>query len=129
MWIARWSALARDLKIGIARVLGKLPQGPTAYPPIGVGAILAGSGGAGSYFPQPVAADGVRLDDVLGAGHWIVCRDSLTTQRLSPFGPAVARWMDEHVADAVLVRPDRYVFGTGDADRLVSSWELATGIR
>ncbi|MDT9111108.1 hypothetical protein, partial [Escherichia coli] len=66
------SAWARDLKIGLGRVLGKLPSGLPAYPDISIGAILPGSIGAGSYFPQAVSADGARLDDVLGAGSWLL---------------------------------------------------------
>jgi hypothetical protein len=33
-------------------------------------------GGAGSYFPQAIA-DGARLDDALGAGAWLLARDTV----------------------------------------------------
>ena len=125
----RWAALVRDFKIRMARMLGKLPNGPSAYPPITEGTILAGSAGAGSYFPQPVAADGARLDDVLDPGPWLLSRDALATPALAPFASAIGRWLDNHQSDAVLVRPDRYVFGTGDAHSLLAAWEPSTRLR
>lgn len=125
----RLSALARDFKIGLARRLGKLPDGPAAYPPVSEGTILAGSAGAGSYFPQPVAPDGRRLDDVLGIGAWLLSRDALAAPNLEPFAPAIARWLDRHQSEAVLVRPDRYVFGTGPAQALSQTWARATRSR
>lgn len=126
---SRWSALARDLKIGLARLLGKLPKGPADYPPISSGTNLAGSPGAGGYFPQPIAADGIRLDDRLGTGVWLITGAALATPTLAPFAPDIKRWLDAHHAEAVLVRPDRYVFGTGQADALQAAWHSATGLR
>lgn len=126
---SRWSALARDMKLGLARALGKLPQGPDAYPPISAGTILAGSPGAGSYFPQPLAPDGARLDDRLGTGDWLIACGALAAPDLAPFAPALTRWLDAHRAEAVLVRPDRYVFGTGRSDELRAAWHAATGLR
>jgi len=123
----RWSALARDLKISLGRALGKLPAGPPDYPAIARGVILAGSPGAGRYFPQPVSAEGTRLDDILGMGSWLVSRDDLQTPSLNPFAASIAHWLDEHAAEAVLVRPDRYVFGAGPPDRLRAAWAAATG--
>jgi 3-(3-hydroxy-phenyl)propionate hydroxylase len=122
-------AKTRDIKFAIGRALGKLPRGPSAYPPILEGAILAGSTGAGSYFPQPVAADGARLDDALGPRHWILTRDDFSRPSLAPFASKIARWLDDRNADAVLVRPDRYVFGTGRADELSRAWDHVAGIK
>lgn len=123
---SRRAAFLRDLKIGLGRLLGKLPTGPAAYPPISRGVILDATSGAGDYFPQPRTKAGSRLDDVLGSGSWLLSRQSLTSEALAPFASQIERWLDEHGADAVLVRPDRYVFGTGDEDTLLASWHAMT---
>ena len=122
------AALLRDLKFGLGRALGKLPDGPPAYPPILEGILHAGSPGAGSYFPQPIAADGSRLDDVLGNGSWLLTLESLATPELAPFARPLTAWLDSHGAEAVLVRPDRYTFGTGSPAELTSSWKSLTGL-
>ncbi len=117
-----FKAWLRDMKFKLARKLGKLPDGPPAYPPISAGRSLADSSGAGSYFPQPLAPDGTRLDDVLGLGHWLISRADLGQPALAPFARPLAAWLDKHQADAVLVRPDRYVFGTGSGADLAEKW-------
>jgi 3-(3-hydroxy-phenyl)propionate hydroxylase len=122
---SRWQAALRDAKFALARMLGKLPDGPPAYPPLATGAILAGTPGAGSYFPQFVGADGARLDDVLGSDAWLVTRADLSTPPLMPFSEGLAGWLEQHGAQAVLVRPDRHVFGTGSAETLVAAWRSA----
>lgn len=120
------AAAARNEAMLAARAAGQSPDGNLAYPPIEHGAILAGSAGAGSYFPQPMV-HGQRLDDVLGAGHWLLSRGSLTRPDLAPFAPALTDWFDRIGADAVLVRPDRYVFGTGDPALLERGWAALLG--
>lgn len=122
---SKWGALLRDCKFKLARALGKLPDGPPAYPPISAGMILAGSAGAGSYFPQAIAADGARLDDVLGLGKWLIAREDLAAPRLEPFARQIGGWLNKQGAEAVLVRPDRYVFGTGSKAELAAAWEAA----
>lgn len=120
---SKWSAFVRDMKFKLARALGKLPDGPAEYPPILEGAILTGSVAAGSYFPQFMAQDGARLDDVLGLGHWLLCRDQLTSAALKPFASSITQWLDAIGQEAVLVRPDRFVFGTGTRDNLLATWQ------
>lgn len=115
------AAAARDAQMLAARAAGQSPDGNLSYPPIATGAILAGSPGAGSYFPQPVAGPG-RLDDVLGPGHWLLSRADLSRPELAPFAAHLAGWLDRHRAEAVLVRPDRYVYGTGPAELLAREW-------
>lgn len=119
------AAAMRDAQMLAARAAGQSPDGALEYPPIASGLILTGSPGAGSYFPQPVADDGSRLDDVLGMGSWLLSRADLDQPRLAPFRAALAGWLDRYDAPAVLVRPDRYVFGTGEGDALAASWKAA----
>jgi 3-(3-hydroxy-phenyl)propionate hydroxylase len=129
------SAFLRDIKFRIGRMLGKLPDGNAKYPPISAGIIRRGSAGAGSYFPQPIG-EGKRLDDLLGPGWWLISREdvtintkhtelnavSLTDPELSLYSPALTQWLDRNSANAVLVRPDHYVFGTGEAIELVQEF-------
>jgi len=49
----------------------------------------------------------------------------LGDEALAPFRAALAKWLDEHGAEAVLVRPDRYVFGSGDPAALLAAWAKA----
>lgn len=118
----KWSAFLRDLMFKLGRALGKLPEGPPDYPPISTGAILQDSVAAGSYFPQPVSVDGNRLDEVLGANHWLITRQDLSSRKLAPFADKLEIWFDEQAVEAALIRPDRYVFGAGDPNFLQASW-------
>lgn len=124
---SRWQAALRDAKFALARALGKLPDGPPAYPPLATGAILAGTAGAGSYFPQAVAASGARLDDALGPGAWLITRAGLAATTVAPFAGELRAWLDSHDAEAVLVRPDRHVFGSGDPAALHEAWQAVSG--
>ncbi|AMO72843.1 bifunctional 3-(3-hydroxy-phenyl)propionate/3-hydroxycinnamic acid hydroxylase MhpA [Sphingorhabdus sp. M41] len=123
----KWSAWLRDMKLRLARFLGKLPDGPPAYPPIEAGAIMASTAAAGSYFPQIPGDGDTRLDDVLGIDHWLITRDELGKDPLVPFAAGLRTWLDQSSAEAVLVRPDRYVFGTGNPDQLRQSWQAVAG--
>ncbi len=104
-----------------------------AYPDL-VGGFLTETPQAGALFPQPLAADGDRFDAVLGLGPVLIARTPLATQalplrvvsldapELAKFAEALDRWLADAGADAVLIRPDRHVFGTGAAADLVSAW-------
>ena len=131
------AAAARDAGMIAARKAGAAPPLPEA-PDFAVGCLMDGAPGAGMMFPQPWATgDGgtLRLDDVLGDGAWLITRDdagaapaaikrfSLDDETLAPFRPTIAAWLDKRGADAVLVRPDRYVFGAGKAAALVDAFE------
>ncbi len=117
------AAKQRDAQMLAARKAGQSPDGNIAYPAIVEGAILKDTPGAGSYFPQAVGKGGERLDDVLGQSETIIKRDALANADLAPFANTLCAWFDEHNAEAVLVRPDRYVFGTGDVEQLSAAWE------
>jgi 3-(3-hydroxy-phenyl)propionate hydroxylase len=130
-------AAARDAAMLADRAAGKSPDGATSYPPISAGKILAGSGGAGSYFPQPWSKDGLqtKLDDVTGAGPVLLTRFAqeaphpCAVRVLETADPSLAfciaeleSWLDGHGVSAVLLRPDHYVFGSGDPKHLIDAW-------
>ena len=132
-------AAQRDAMMLAQRATSEQPV-PPADPQIGPGAFVSGSAKASSIFPQGQAG-GKRLDDVMGGGAWLIARrsadlagvsskllsrvEALDGNALKPFAPALAAYLDSAGADAVLVRPDRYTFGTGGVKALVGAWEKA----
>jgi 3-(3-hydroxy-phenyl)propionate hydroxylase len=135
------AAAIRDEQMLAARAAGQSPDGRMEAPSLQSGIKLDGSPAAGSYFPQlPGLSGHSRLDDVLGPGAWLIARSappevegvaaiSLEDGRLSEFAAALKDWLTRHQAEAVLVRPDRYVFGTGTPEKLLSAWtdQIAIG--
>jgi len=133
------AAAARDAAMLAQRKAGEPSGGGLGGPPLANGCLLEGSPAAGELFPQPWVSVGdqvSRLDDVAGPGPWLIARDAgpkfaglnvlaLDDSRLKSFAPDLAAWLDRHDAAAVLVRPDRYVFGTGTADPLAVAWARA----
>ena len=132
-------ARARNESMLAARRAGAPPIPPAAPPPLKGSLILGGAPGAGSLFPQPVwNRDGVtlRLDDALGSGAWLIGSSplsgpagvtaiSLDDARMAPFRERIAAWLTSRGVEAVLVRPDRYVFGAGTPRRLIEAWSRA----
>ncbi|HWF01387.1 MAG TPA: bifunctional 3-(3-hydroxy-phenyl)propionate/3-hydroxycinnamic acid hydroxylase [Caulobacteraceae bacterium] len=134
-------AQARDEAMLAARAAGRPSLPPAAPPPLSGPAIRSGAPAAGEIFPQATAAGGAhiqRLDDVLGPGAWLISRTGADTKRqagvtevvtkdprLALFRTTLERWLDARDAQAVLVRPDRYVFGTGRPDELIGAWTTA----
>lgn len=132
------AAAARDAHMLTMRQAGASPLPSPTPPPLSGGCILAGSSSAGLPLPQPVAeASGrilYRLDDVLADEAWLISTTpldaplvgarfiSLDAEVLTPFRSTLAAWLETQQAQAVLVRPDRYVFGTGTPAGLTLAW-------
>lgn len=133
------AAADRDRNMAAQAASGSAPP-PLRSSPFAAGCILAGSPGAGELFPQPTCGRGhrrLRLDDGLGDGAWLISRRAAKVEApglsshhlhepaVAPFAVHLLRWLDAHRAEAVLVRPDRYVFGTGEPDTLAAAWTAA----
>ncbi|HET8934523.1 MAG TPA: FAD-dependent monooxygenase [Polyangiales bacterium] len=131
----REAAALRDQQLLADKVAGRTHSaGAAMFPDITDGHIFAGSAGAGSYFPQPVV-NGLRLDDVLGSGAWLIARRldeqhvevavraiGLADPAIADFVPALTDWLNARDAAAVLVRPDRYVYGVGLPAQLMAAY-------
>lgn len=130
------AAEERDRRMLADRAAGRVPAGPAGYPPITEGCILPETPAAGWPFTQPVLDDGRRMDDALPHGAWLFRTPGpqpaglpddlidlpLDSPRLAGFEPAVASLLAGEGVSAALVRPDRYVFGSGEAQDLVRAW-------
>lgn len=135
------AAAQRDAAMLAARAAGQQPV-PPPEPQLGPGAFMSTAPRAATIFPQDNAG-GTYLDDELGRGAWLIARDaadiaglkspflarieSLDGAALKPFASKLSTLLDTYGADAVLVRPDRYVFGTGTARELSNAY--ATTVR
>jgi 2-polyprenyl-6-methoxyphenol hydroxylase-like FAD-dependent oxidoreductase len=125
------AAAERDAAL---RTAGAPP--PLALPPLADGAVAVGRPLAGSRAVQGTVRLGGgegRLDDVVGTGFVLLTRRTADLPaphvvfpgRLAAHGVALDQlddldgrltaWFDEHRLEAVLVRPDGYVFGAVEA--------------
>jgi 3-(3-hydroxy-phenyl)propionate hydroxylase len=137
-------AAARNLEMLANQEAGRVPP-PLTYPPLDQGCLLEGSPGAGELFPQPVAVGEtgtVRFDDLARRRPILLARRSedldgatpdegiailaLDQPALSPFAGAATAWLDARRAEAVLLRPDHYVFGTGRPKDLIEAFRRQT---
>jgi 3-(3-hydroxy-phenyl)propionate hydroxylase len=126
------AAAARDRDM-LARKASGAQDVSVSYPDL-AGGYLADTALAGALFPQPVAADGDRLDNVLGLDAVLISRDagdvqggpvrtlSVATPELAKFVDVLKTWFADADVEAVLIRPDRHIFGTGNAETLLQWW-------
>ena len=133
------AAAQRDAALLAQRAQGLQPV-PPPDPQPGPGAFLQASPRAASIFPQSIVG-GQRLDDVMGPGAWLIARrhadvaglsdpclarsEALDGPLLKDFSGLLSAYLDAAGGDAVIVRPDRYVFGTGEAKALVAGYARA----
>ncbi len=118
------AAAARDAgMLAARRARGGASDPQPALPPPGDGLFLHAPR-ARELFPQTRTASGERFDDVGGQGFWLVTRDA-RPRDVPPFvrhhvlGDDLQAWLGGE--EAVLVRPDRYVFGTGTPGALLAA--------
>ncbi len=130
------AAAQRDAGMLAMRAAGQQPV-PPPDPQLGPGAFMPNAPRAATIFPQDNVG-GTYLDDVLGRGAWLIARsssdiaglkspylariESLDGAALEPFASKVAALLNTYQCDAVLVRPDRYTFGVGNARELVEAY-------
>jgi 3-(3-hydroxy-phenyl)propionate hydroxylase len=127
-------AAARDAVMLADWNAGKRPP-MIPYPPLAEGCLMGGTA-SGELFIQPVI-NGERMDYRLGEGPWLITKTNadsdvrqfiIGSEALGNFSAPLAAWLDERVAEAVLVRPDRHVFGVGKAADLVQAWREKLGL-
>lgn len=126
-------AAARDATIRAAAAQKAGETAADLIPAIASGLVAQATPAAGARFIQPILDDGRKLDDLTGQGWRLFVRNAgqnggFVAEDL-PDGGAVSAWLDTHGAQAVLVRPDHYVFGTGKAAELLAARDRLLGFR
>lgn len=131
-------AAKRDSELLAKQASGDTSLPPLGAPPLQAGCLMVETSGAGEVFPQPTAGRGtrkLRMDDALPDTAWLISKAptpashpdiesiDLSDASLAPFTDSLLAWFDQHNAEAVLVRPDRYVFGTGSPEDLIRNWD------
>jgi 3-(3-hydroxy-phenyl)propionate hydroxylase len=132
------AAAARDAGMLAQRAAGAQDIS-IRYPDLS-GGLLTTTPAAGALFPQVVGGER-WLDEVLGLDTVLIGRGLPATRgsgvraielddpALSPFATGIEAWLDQRGAASVLVRPDRHVFGTGDAPALLGAWRERLGVK
>jgi len=133
------AARQRDAEMLARRAAGEQAVS-VAHPPLR-GGCLTESPQAGALFVQPIV-DGARFDELLGLDGALIGHDlgdvaaiggvrllDLDAPLMRPFAPALTAWLEAAGAPAVLVRPDRHIFGTGAADLLIEQWRSALRLK
>ncbi|MFZ5749421.1 MAG: bifunctional 3-(3-hydroxy-phenyl)propionate/3-hydroxycinnamic acid hydroxylase [Pseudomonadota bacterium] len=133
-------AAQRDAAMMAAQAAGAvLPLPEPCGPGREGGVFRPGDTTAGKIFPQFLGEAGERLDDALGQGAWLIGHTtggevcglrcfSIDDSALAPFRAAIDDWLVGRGADAVLVRPDRYIFGVGTGEALAALWNERLGL-
>jgi 3-(3-hydroxy-phenyl)propionate hydroxylase len=139
------AAAARDDAMRAAARASGPSTAADLIPAIDSGIIMRGTVAAGERFIQPwVHCDGERqlLDTATGAGWRLFVIDTPTALAAQPHPPAlsvidaselgddgaITAWLTARDISAVLLRPDFYVFGTGDdAPALIECWSAMLG--
>jgi 3-(3-hydroxy-phenyl)propionate hydroxylase len=57
----------------------------------------------------------------------LISKADLDSAPFAPFSKQLRRWLERAGVEAALVRPDKYVFGSGDPERLREAWNLTLG--
>ena len=124
-----------DREVAARRDRSFAMEGPEQVPqvrtlPIGAG-IHDGPPPAGTLFPQPHLVDGRLLDDAVGYRFAVIGEQSLLDRAgadvrdawrrldarvISAEGPEIQAWLARHDAQAVIIRPDRFVAGTAKTE-------------
>jgi 3-(3-hydroxy-phenyl)propionate hydroxylase len=129
------AAAQRDRDM-LARKAAGAQDVSVAYPDLR-GGLLSDTPLAGSLLPQPQAPDGRRFDTLLNGAPVLIGHDlphetdgkvqllDLSSAALAPFRSTIDGWLAGAGAEAALIRPDRHVFATGRADRLLELWNSA----
>ena len=114
-------AQARDRRFRAVPEIFEFPA-----PPLGPGLLAGSTAPVGRPFPQPRMPDGRLLDAWLGTQFAVIGRRSLlqsvddatragwsraATTVMEGTGNEIGAWLDTHEANAVVLRPDRYVLG------------------
>lgn len=132
-------AAARDDDLRAKATTGANETAADLIPAVACGIVRAGSTGAGERMIHPRLNDGRLLDDETGGGWRLYVRDDAIGATAAGVtrifaanladGCAMLGWLDAHHADALLVRPDHYAFGTckGDATALLGQFSLPSG--
>lgn len=138
-------AAGRDAQMIAARAAGA-PMPDISSPPLQIAFGLPGTAKSGLRFIQPIVSDAfgqtLRMDDMLGHGAWLITEadvgglgpsvpDGITVfglldPRLAPFQAPLQQWLRQANAPAVIVRSDRYVFGTGQPAELLTAFASQT---